>query len=153
MNFCVHVVLKSLLQIPHKKSPTNLYLVIKDPQQICWYPSTAQDLARSKIFVSQPFPGYLPDSKLSFSCDFQHTPAAAQTNIAPLNFNRALIINWIFSPITCAYHLATKYKWIFHFSISDGIFLFVGDGGLLLDQFITVHMDNPMAEISEFNCQ
>ena len=94
-NFCVHFVLKSLIQIPHKKSPINLYLVIIDPQQICWDPSIAQDLARSKNFVSQPFPGYLPDSrifflaKLSFSRDFQHTPVATSTNTAPLNFNRA----------------------------------------------------------------
>ena len=121
VNFRVRVVLKSLLQIPHKKSPINLYLVIIDPQQICWDPSTAQDLARSKNFVSQPFPGYLPDSrifflyKLSFSRDFQHTPAATSTNTAPLNFNRAFTINWIFPPITCAHHLATKHKWIFSF--------------------------------------
>ena len=159
MNFCVHVVLKSFTQIPHKSPQIYLYLVIVDPQQICWDPSTAQDSARSKNFVSLPFPGYLSDSrifflaKLSFSRDFQHTPAATSTNTAPLFFNRAFIINWIFPPITCAYHLATKYKWIFSFFPYQIEFLFVGDSGLFLHRFITVHMDNPMAEISEFNCQ
>ena len=160
VNFCVHVVLKSFTQIPHKSPQIYLFSVIVNPQRICWDPTTAQDLARSKNFVSLPFPGYLSDSrifflaKLSFSRDFQHTPAATLTNTAPLNFNRAFIINWIFPPNTCAYHMATKHKWFFSFFHIRFYLLVTADYFFLINShFITVHMDNPMAEISELNCQ